>query len=202
VLELAREQGLTVEERPFTVEEAKAAREACLTSASNFIVPITNIDGKPVGDGKPGPMFKRLRTFSTWTTPAAPRSENRREGLNQPRRAATRCARRSAAGFPGIDKAGSRLRCPNPARRPSPDCHRPIRPLTRLSGIQARPQPAITMPFRPDRHAADVHAVVRRQALRNGAADQLTEERQLLIADMRKARLDPVCSAFPSASAR
>lgn len=61
VLELAREQGLTVEERLFTVEEAMAAREACLTSASNFIVPITFIDGKPVGDGKPGPMFARLR---------------------------------------------------------------------------------------------------------------------------------------------
>jgi D-alanine transaminase len=63
VLELAREQRLTVEERPFTVEEAKAAREACLTSASNFIVPITDIDGAPVGDGKPGPMFKRLRVL-------------------------------------------------------------------------------------------------------------------------------------------
>ncbi|MNI11434.1 D-alanine aminotransferase [compost metagenome] len=61
VLELAREQGLTVEERLFTVEEAMAAREACLTSASNFIVPITSIDGKPLGDGKPGPMFTRLR---------------------------------------------------------------------------------------------------------------------------------------------
>ncbi len=63
VLELAREQGLTIEERPFTVEEAKAAREACLTSASNFIVPITNMDGAPVGDGKPGPMFNRLRVL-------------------------------------------------------------------------------------------------------------------------------------------
>jgi D-alanine transaminase len=61
VLDLAREQGLTVEERPFSVEEAMSAREACLTSASNFVVPITAIDGKPVGDGVPGPMFKRLR---------------------------------------------------------------------------------------------------------------------------------------------
>lgn len=60
-LELAREQGLTVEERPFTLEEALSAREACLTSASNFVVPVTRIDGKPVGDGKPGPMVKRLR---------------------------------------------------------------------------------------------------------------------------------------------
>lgn len=60
-LELAREQGLTVDERPFTLDEALSAREAALTSASNFVVPVTRIDGKPVGDGKPGPMVKRLR---------------------------------------------------------------------------------------------------------------------------------------------
>ncbi|WP_112807841.1 D-amino-acid transaminase [Ensifer sp.] len=60
-LELAREQGLTVEERPFTLDEALSAREAALTSASNFVVPVTRIDGKPVGDGKPGPMVRRLR---------------------------------------------------------------------------------------------------------------------------------------------
>lgn len=60
-LELAREQGLTVEERPFSLDEALNAREACLTSASNFVVPVTRIDGKPIGDGKPGPMVKRLR---------------------------------------------------------------------------------------------------------------------------------------------
>ncbi len=63
VLDLAREQGLTIEERPFSVEEAMAAREACLTSASNFIVPITSIDGKPVGEGGAGPMFRRLRAL-------------------------------------------------------------------------------------------------------------------------------------------
>jgi D-alanine transaminase len=63
VLQLAAESGLVVEERPFSVEEAMAAREACLTSASNFIVPVTFIDGKPVGDGKPGPIFQRLRAL-------------------------------------------------------------------------------------------------------------------------------------------
>ncbi len=52
-----------LEERPFSVEEAKTAAEAWLTSASNFIVSITNIDGVAVGDGMPGPMFKRLRTL-------------------------------------------------------------------------------------------------------------------------------------------
>ncbi len=60
-LELAREQGLTIEERPFSLDEALDAREACLTSASSFVVSVTRIDGKPVGDGVPGPMVKRLR---------------------------------------------------------------------------------------------------------------------------------------------
>lgn len=60
-LALAREQGLTLEERPFTLDEAMNAREACLTSASNFIAPITRIDGRPVGSGAPGPIVRRLR---------------------------------------------------------------------------------------------------------------------------------------------
>ncbi|MVA25951.1 D-amino-acid transaminase [Agrobacterium vitis] len=63
LLQLAKESGLVIEERPFSVEEALAAREAALTSASNFIVPITTIDGKPVGDGKPGPVVTRLRAL-------------------------------------------------------------------------------------------------------------------------------------------
>ncbi|TRL42655.1 D-amino-acid transaminase [Rhizobium straminoryzae] len=63
ILQLAQETGLPVEERAFSVEEALSAREACLTSATNFIVPITTIDGQPVGDGTPGPIFKRLRAL-------------------------------------------------------------------------------------------------------------------------------------------
>ncbi|MGV2125311.1 D-amino-acid transaminase [Agrobacterium vitis] len=63
LLQLAKEHGLVIEERPFSVEEALGAREAALTSASNFIVPITTIDGKPVGDGKPGPVVTRLRAL-------------------------------------------------------------------------------------------------------------------------------------------
>lgn len=63
VLDLAREAGLVLEERPFSVEEAKSAAEAWLTSASNFIVSITNIDGVDIGKGTPGPMFKRLRAL-------------------------------------------------------------------------------------------------------------------------------------------
>jgi D-alanine transaminase len=61
VLALADRDGVTLEERPFTVEEALAGREAMLTSASNFVVPIVRIDGHPVGDGQPGPIARRLR---------------------------------------------------------------------------------------------------------------------------------------------
>lgn len=60
-LQLAKEAGLTLEERAFTLQEALDAREAALTSASNFVVSVTKIDGKPVGDGKPGPLVSRLR---------------------------------------------------------------------------------------------------------------------------------------------
>ncbi|MFK0384061.1 D-amino-acid transaminase [Agrobacterium sp. NPDC090273] len=60
-LRLAQEEGYTLEERPFTLEEALNADEACLSSASNFVVSVTKIDGKAVGTGKPGPMVQRLR---------------------------------------------------------------------------------------------------------------------------------------------
>jgi D-alanine transaminase len=54
-------QGLTLEERPFTVSQAQAAREAFLTSASQIVMPIVKIDGKLVGNGKPGPVARALR---------------------------------------------------------------------------------------------------------------------------------------------
>jgi D-alanine transaminase len=61
LLQLSKEDGITLEERRFTVEEAYDAAEAFLTSASNFVLPIVSIDGRPVADGKPGPITKRLR---------------------------------------------------------------------------------------------------------------------------------------------
>ncbi|MGJ4904371.1 D-amino-acid transaminase [Bradyrhizobium sp. HKCCYLRH2060] len=61
VVKLAEERQLKVEERLFTVEEALAAKEAFITSASSFVQPVVTIDGKPVGDGKPGPVAARLR---------------------------------------------------------------------------------------------------------------------------------------------
>ena len=61
VIALAEERQLRVEERPFTVEEALAAKEAFITSASSFVQAVVTIDGKAVADGKPGPMANRLR---------------------------------------------------------------------------------------------------------------------------------------------
>ena len=61
VVALAEERQLRVEERPFTVEEALAAKEAFITSATLFVQSVISIDGKPVAGGKPGPMTDRLR---------------------------------------------------------------------------------------------------------------------------------------------
>ncbi len=61
VVALAEERQLRVEERPFTVEEALAAKEAFITSATVFVQAVVTIDGKTVANGRPGPMTNRLR---------------------------------------------------------------------------------------------------------------------------------------------
>ena len=61
VVKLAEERQLRVEERAFSVEEALAAKEAFITSATVFVQAVVSIDGKKVGSGKPGPMTNRLR---------------------------------------------------------------------------------------------------------------------------------------------
>ena len=61
VVKLAEERQLRIEERAFSVEEALAAKEAFITSASLFVQAVVSIDGKKVGNGKPGPMTNRLR---------------------------------------------------------------------------------------------------------------------------------------------
>ena len=58
---MAKEHGVTIEERLFTPDEAYAADEAFLTSASNFVLPIVEIDGKRIGGGQPGPTVRKLR---------------------------------------------------------------------------------------------------------------------------------------------
>ncbi len=61
VLRCAREAQMRVEERAFTVEEAQSADEAFVTSASAFVMPVVEIDGRGIGDGTPGPVARRLR---------------------------------------------------------------------------------------------------------------------------------------------
>ena len=61
VMQLAREAGLRSRSGLFTVEEAHAAAEVFLTSASRFVFPVVTIDGRQVADGKPGALTRRLR---------------------------------------------------------------------------------------------------------------------------------------------
>ncbi len=61
VIACAEELQIKVIERPFTLEEAKAAKEAFLTSASSFVMPVISIDGTRIGSGSPGPVARRLR---------------------------------------------------------------------------------------------------------------------------------------------
>jgi len=61
LLNVLKAQGLELDERPFTVEEAYAAREAFITSASQSVMPVVRIDGRPVGNGAPGLVATALR---------------------------------------------------------------------------------------------------------------------------------------------
>jgi D-alanine transaminase len=61
VIEAVGAQGIAFEERAFTVEEAYAAREAFVTSASQLVMPVVRIDGRPVGNGAPGLIASALR---------------------------------------------------------------------------------------------------------------------------------------------
>ncbi|OKL43486.1 D-amino-acid transaminase [Pseudovibrio exalbescens] len=61
VMKLAEKHGISVEERAFTVEESKSAREAFVTSASLVVMPVVKIDDQVIGDGTPGPVAIELR---------------------------------------------------------------------------------------------------------------------------------------------
>jgi D-alanine transaminase len=61
VLQLCAQRGLKIEERSFTVEEAYAAREAFITSASSFVYPVVRIDDHTLSNGAPGPIATDLR---------------------------------------------------------------------------------------------------------------------------------------------
>jgi D-alanine transaminase len=61
VMALAEELQLRIEERPFTVAEALASKEAFITSASSFVQPVVTLDGQTIASGKPGSVSLRLR---------------------------------------------------------------------------------------------------------------------------------------------
>ncbi len=82
VLKLAAEADLTIEERLIPVAEALEAAEAFYTSASAFVMPVVEIDGRAIGEGKPGPLTKRLRElYLDWPAPAEAFRAGNRNGL-------------------------------------------------------------------------------------------------------------------------
>lgn len=62
LMEVARAEGVVVEERPFTVDEAKAAREVFFTSAGAILAPVVKLDDSIIGNGAPGLLTARLRS--------------------------------------------------------------------------------------------------------------------------------------------
>jgi D-alanine transaminase len=61
LIDLIAAEGLAFEERKFSLEEAKRAREAFVTGATTLVMPVISIDGQAIGEGKPGPLARRLR---------------------------------------------------------------------------------------------------------------------------------------------
>ena len=60
-MKLAQEFDIEIEERHFTIDEAYAAKEAFISSATTFVWPVVAIDDKPIGDGQPGLIALKLR---------------------------------------------------------------------------------------------------------------------------------------------
>jgi D-alanine transaminase len=61
LIDVAADLGLALEERAFSLAEARAAREAFLSSATTIVLPVVEIDGGRVGEGRPGPVAQALR---------------------------------------------------------------------------------------------------------------------------------------------
>jgi D-alanine transaminase len=61
LIDLIAAEDLKLEERKFSLDEAKRASEAFITGATTLVMPVVSIDGQAVGDGKPGPLARRLR---------------------------------------------------------------------------------------------------------------------------------------------
>ena len=63
ILEIAEMANIPVEERAFSLAEAKNADEALVSSATTMVLGVTSIDGSAIGDGTPGPVTKKLRNL-------------------------------------------------------------------------------------------------------------------------------------------
>lgn len=63
ILDLVASEKIELDERPFSVDEAKRAREAFFTAAGAFVMPAVSIDGTTIGDGTPGPVTRKLRAL-------------------------------------------------------------------------------------------------------------------------------------------
>ena len=63
ILEIAEDANIAIEERAFSVAEAKTADEALISSATAMVLGVTSIDGSLIGDGTPGPITKKLRNL-------------------------------------------------------------------------------------------------------------------------------------------
>ncbi len=63
LLAIVAKEGIALDDRPFTIDEVKSAREAFISSATTFATPVISIDGAKIGDGKPGPIATRLRAL-------------------------------------------------------------------------------------------------------------------------------------------
>ncbi len=61
VMEIARELGIAVEERPFAPAELFAAREAFSSAAGSLVIPVVEVDGRPIGSGQPGAVTREIR---------------------------------------------------------------------------------------------------------------------------------------------
>jgi D-alanine transaminase len=61
VLDMVEKKGIAFEERPFTLEEARDAKEAFITAASTLVMPVVSLDGQAIGNGHPGEMSRDLR---------------------------------------------------------------------------------------------------------------------------------------------
>jgi D-alanine transaminase len=89
VMDLGSAKQLRFEERGFSVAEALAAREAFLTAATTLVLPVVRLDGKPIGDGKPGRVARQLRAEFYAHAEIAPMRSSPRNEQNRVTRAAS-----------------------------------------------------------------------------------------------------------------